>query len=65
MVELPRQSRRLQGKPPEYTPSQLEELKALVLHIISRIRLTKLRESSIITHPNYHEVNQSEKIAYI
>ena len=60
MVELPRQSRRLQGKPPEYTSSQLEGLKAVVVpHTISRIRSTETRESSIITHPNYHEINQT------
>ena len=51
MAELPRQSRRLQGKPPEYTPSQLEGLKALVPHTTSRIQSTKLGESSLITHP--------------
>ena len=58
MAKLPRQSRRLQGKPPEYTPSQLEGLKTLVAHSISRIRSTEPGESSIITHPDYHEVNQ-------
>ena len=62
MAELPRQLCRIQGKPPEYTPSQLEGLKALVPHTTSRIRSTKPGESSIITHPDYHEVNQSQTV---
>ena len=53
MVELPRQSRRTQGKPHEYTPSQLEGLKSLIPNVISIIVLTKQGESSIITHPNF------------
>ena len=60
MAKLPRQSHRLQGKPPKYTSSQLEGLRALVPHTTSRIRSMVPGESSIITHPDYHEVNQSE-----
>ena len=53
MAELPIQSRTLQGKPPEYTPSQLEGLRALVSPSDSRIRSTEARESSIVVHPDY------------
>ena len=53
MVELLRQSRRLQGKPPEYTPSQLEGLHALVSSSSGRIRSTEIGTSSIVVHPNY------------
>ena len=60
MVELPRQSRRLQGKPSQYTSSQLKGLKVVVPHTIRKIRSTKLGESSIITHPDYHEINQPQ-----
>jgi len=37
MAELLRESRRLQGKPPEYSPSQLEGLRALVSASDSRV----------------------------
>ena len=53
MAELPRQSRRLQGKPLEYTPSQIEGLRALVSPSDSRIRSTEAGESSIVVHPDY------------
>ena len=53
MAELPRQSHILQGKPLEYTPSQLEGLRALVLPTENRIRSTEVGESSIIFHPDY------------
>ena len=57
MAELSRRSCRNQGKPPEYTPSQLEGLKSLIPNVISRTRLTEQGESSIITHPDF-KVNQ-------
>ena len=50
MAELPRRSRRTQGKPPEYTPSQLERLKSLIPNVISITGLTEQGESSIIIH---------------
>ena len=53
MAELPRQSRRLRGQPPEYTPSQLEGLRALVTPSESRVGSPKAGESSLIIHPNY------------
>ena len=53
MAELPRQSRRLQGKPPKYTPNQLEGLRALVSPSDSRIRSKKVGESYIVVHPDY------------
>ena len=53
MAELPRQSRRLQGKPPKYTPSQLEGLRALLSPTESRIRSKEAGESSIFVHPDY------------
>ena len=53
MVELPRRSRRTQGKPPEYTPSQLEGLKYLIPNVINRTGLTEQGESFIITHPDF------------
>ena len=53
MVELPRQSRRLQGKPPEYSPSQLEGLRALVSSSSGRIKSTEVGTSSIVVHPGY------------
>lgn len=54
MAELPRQSRRLRGQPPEYTPSQLEGLKALVTSSESRVGSPEARESSLVIHPDYH-----------
>ena len=57
MAELPIQLRRTQGKPPEYTPSQLERLKTLIPHTISRTGSKEQGESSVITHPDF-EVNQ-------
>ena len=53
MAEFPRQSRRLQGKPPEYTPSQLKGLRALVSSSSGRIRSTEIGNSSIVVHPDY------------
>ena len=52
MAELPRQSRRLQGKPPDYTQSQLEGLQALVSSSDSRVGSPEARESSLIVHPD-------------
>ena len=59
MAELPIQLRRTQGKPPEYTPSQLEILKTMIPHTISRTGSTELGESCIITHPDF-EVNKPQ-----
>lgn len=53
MAKLLRQSHRLQGKPPEYTPSQLEGLRALVSPSDSRVGSPKAGESSLIVHPDY------------
>ena len=61
MAELPRQSRRLQGKPPEYTPSQLEGLCALVSSSSSRIRSTEVEVSSIVVHPD-HQIPTTKHI---
>ena len=59
MVELPRQSRRMQGKPLEYTPSQLEKLKS-EKGKTSGTGSTEHEETSIIIHPKY-EVDQPQK----
>ena len=59
VAKLPRRSRRTQGKPPEYTPSQLEGLKSLIPNVIGRTRLTEQGESSIIIHPDF-EVDQPQ-----
>ena len=59
MAESPRRSRRTQGKPPKYTPSELEGLKSLIPNVISRTGLTEQGESSIILHPDF-EVDQSQ-----
>ena len=61
MAELPRQSRRLQGKPPKYTPSQLEGLQALVSPSDNRIRSTEAESSSIIVHHD-HQIPTTEHI---
>ena len=61
MAELPRQSRRLRGQPPEYSPSQLEGLRALVTLSDSRVGSPEERESSLVIHPNYH-VQATENI---
>ena len=53
MAELPIQSRRLQGKPPEYTPSQLEGLQALVSPSDIRVGSLEAGESSLIVHLDY------------
>ena len=52
MAELPSQSRRMQGKPPEYTPSQLEKLKSEKGQT-SGTRSTKHEETSVIIHLDY------------
>ena len=61
MVELPRQSHRLLGKPPEYTPSQLEGLCALVSSSSGRIRSIEIGSSSIFVHTN-HQIPTTEHI---
>ena len=61
MAELPRQSRRLQGKPPKYTPSQLEGLRALVPPSDSIFGSPEAGDTSLIVHPNY----QVQAIDYI
>ena len=53
MVELLRQSRRLRGQPPEYTPSQLEGLRALVSPSDSRVGSPEVGESYLTIHPDY------------
>lgn len=62
MAELPRQSRRLRGKPPEYTPSQLEGLRALVSPSHSRVGSPEAVESSLIVHLDY-QVQATEYIS--
>ena len=52
VAELPRQSRTMQGKPPEYTPSQLERLKSKKGQT-SGTGSTENEETSIIIHPEY------------
>lgn len=49
------QSDRLQGKPPEYSSSQLEGLRALVSPSDSRVGSPEARESSLIIHPDYQK----------
>jgi len=51
--ELPRKSRRLQGQPPEFSPSQLEGLRALVTPSDSREGSPKEGESSLVVQPDY------------
>ena len=62
MAELPRQSHRLRGKPPEFTPSQLEGLRALVTPTESRVGSPEAGESSFIVHPD-HLVQAIEHIS--
>ena len=58
VVELPRQSCRMQGKPPEYTPSQLEKIK-FEKGKPSGNGSTEKEETSVIIHPDY-EVDQPQ-----
>lgn len=60
MVELPRQPRRMQGKPPEYTPSQLEKLKSEKGQT-SGTGSIEHEETSIIINPEY-EVDQPQTV---
>ena len=53
MAELPRQSRRLRGQPPEFSPSQLEGLRALVTPSESKVGSPEEGESSLVVHPDY------------
>ena len=53
MAELPRQSRRLRGQPPEFSPSQLEGLRALVTPSESRVGSPEEGESFLVIHPDY------------
>lgn len=53
MAELPRQSRRFQGKPPKYSPSQLKGLRALVSPNDNRVGSPEVEESSLIIHHDY------------
>ena len=62
MAELPRQSRRLRGKPPEYSPSQLEGLRALVTPSDSRVGSSEEGESCLVVHPDY-QVQATEYIS--
>ena len=62
MAELLRQSRRLRGQPPEYTPSQLEGLRALVTPSDNRVGSPDDRESPLIVHPDY-QVQATEYIS--
>ena len=61
MADFPRQSRRLKGKPPKYSPSQLEGLRALVSSSSGRIRSTEIGSSSIVIHPD-HQIPTTEYI---
>ena len=58
MAELPRQSCRMQGKPLEYTPSQLEKLK-YEKGQPSGTGSIEQEETSVIIHPDY-EVDQPQ-----
>jgi len=62
VVELPRQSHRLWGQPPEYSPSQLEGLQTLVKPSDSRVGSPEDRESSLVVHPDY-QVQETEYIS--
>ena len=53
VAELPRQSHRLRGQPPEFTPSQLEGLRAFLTPSESRVGSPEAGESSLIVHPDY------------
>ena len=53
MAKLPRQSRRLQVKLLEYSPTHLEGLRALVSPSDSRVGSPEARESSLIVRPDY------------
>jgi len=53
VAELPRQSRRLRGEPPKFSPSQLEGLQALVTPSESRVGSPEEGESSLVVHPDY------------
>jgi len=53
VAELPTQSGRLRGKPPEFSPSQLEGLRALVTPSDSRVGSPEEGESSLVVHPDY------------
>ena len=61
MANLPRQSQRIQGKPPEYSPSQLEGLRAMVPRSSRRLRSTEVESSAIVIHPD-HQVPTTEYI---
>ena len=56
MAKLPRHSLRMQGKPLDYTPSQLEKNKAERVQQ-SRIGSTEEGETSIVIHGDFN-VNQ-------
>jgi hypothetical protein len=62
VAELPRKSRRLRGQPPEYSPSQLEGLRALVTPSDSRVGSPEEGESSLVVHPDY-QVQATEYIS--
>ena len=53
MAKLLRKSRRLRGQPPEFSPSQLEGLRALVTPSDSRVRSPEEGEYYLVVHPNY------------
>lgn len=53
VAELPRKSRRLQSQPPEFSPSQLEGLRALVTPSDNRVGSPEEGESSLVVHPDY------------
>jgi len=53
VAELPRKSRRLQSQPPEFSPSHLEGLRALVTPSDSRVGSPEEGEYSLVVHPDY------------
>jgi len=61
VAELPRQSRRIQGKPPEFSPGHLEGFRALVPHSSRRLRSTEADSSAIVIHPD-HQIPTTEYI---
>ena len=60
VVELPRHSHRMQGKPPKYTPNQLENIEYERVQQ-SSTGSTKQGETSIVIHPEF-EVNKHQTI---
>lgn len=65
MVELPRQSHRLRGQPPEFSPSQLQGLQSLVTPSESKVGSPKEGESSLVVHLDYQALVADYNPQYI